>query len=346
MPEPVLREAGRALLDWQGQGAGVAEVSHRGAAFMAMAAAVEARLRRLLAIPEDYAVLFMQGGATLQQALVPLNLAAAGARADYLITGHWGQVALQQAAPYVDAHVVASAAPDFCAVPPASGWQLSAKAAYLHVTANETIHGVELNQRIQAPCPLVADFSSSIASRPIEVADYGLIYAGAQKNLGPAGITVVIVRRALLAREGQRRAPILDYRAHLARESMLNTPPTLNWYLLGLYLEWLESEGGVAAFATRHAQRSARLYAALDGSGGFYRNRVEKSVRSRINVPFFLPDAALEARFLAEAEQRGLVGLKGHKAVGGIRASLYNALPDTAVETLIDFMQEFCRHHG
>lgn len=341
-----MHKAKQELLDWQGIGASVMEISHRSADFIALAAQAEADLRALLQVPDDYAVLFMQGGATLQQALIALNLAAPGARADYLITGHWGKTALQQAAPYVDAHIVASGeAQGFCDVPARASWQLSADAAYLHVTDNETIHGVELNLPLDVEVPVVADFSSSIASRPIRVRDYGLIYAGAQKNLGPSGISVVIVARALLERSGQKRAPILDYRAHLARESMLNTPPTFNWYLLALCLDWMRQAGGVAAFGLSNAARAEKLYAAIDGSQGFYRNRVAAAHRSRMNVPFFLPTAELDAQFVAQAKARGLIGLKGHKVVGGIRASLYNALPDAAVDALVDFMQEFRHRH-
>lgn len=347
LPEPVLREAQAALWQWQETGTGVAEISHRSPAYMAMAGQVEADLRALLDVPDDYAVLFMPGGATLQQALLPLNLAAPGARAGYLITGHWGQTAMRQAAPHVAVQCVASAeAGGFTNVPEAASWLLPDDLSYLHVTANETIHGVELHRPVDAPCPVVADFSSSIASRPVDVRRYGVLYAGAQKNLGVAGITVVILQRALLQRSGQTRAEVLDYRAHAARGSMLNTPPTFNWYVLGLCLRWMRESGGVAAFAARHAARSARLYAAIDGSGGFYRNAVAADARSRINVPFFLPEARLEAQFVAAAEARGLLGLKGHAALGGIRASLYNALPDEAVAALIAFMQDFQRQHG
>ena len=347
LPEPVLRQAQSELLDWRGMGASVAEISHRSAAFIELAAEADADLRRLLSVPDDYAVLFLQGGATLQQALVPLNFAAAGQRADYLITGHWGQTALKQARVYVDARIVASGeSGGYRDVPARADWLLSGDAAYLHVTANETIHGVELRERIEASVPVIADFSSSIASEPVDVGDYGLIYAGAQKNLGPSGITVVIVRRELLERAGQPRADILNYASHAARDSMLNTPATFNWYLLGLCLKWMLDEGGVEAFGRRNAARAARLYAAIDESGGFYRNEVAPGVRSRMNVPFFLSDAALDGDFLREAGERGLIGLKGHKVVGGMRASLYNALPDAAVAGLIDFMQEFARRHG
>ncbi|MGY0504535.1 3-phosphoserine/phosphohydroxythreonine transaminase [Luteimonas sp. e5] len=347
LPEAVMRQARDELLDWQGLGASVAEVSHRSAAFIELAERSEADLRSLLQVPEDYAVLFLQGGATLQQALIALNFVAPGQAADYLLTGHWGRVALAQATPYVSARIIASAEADgFVSVPPRAQWQLSPQAAYLHVTANETIHGVELHERIDSPVPVIADFSSSIASYPIAISDYGVVYAGAQKNLGPSGISVVIVRRELLERAGQTRAPILDYRAHLQRGSMLNTPPTFNWYLLSLCLRWMLEQGGTEVFAKKHATRSARLYAAIDGSGGFYRNPVQAAARSRVNVPFFLHDPALESAFLEAARARGLDGLKGHKVLGGMRASLYNALPDAAVDALIDFMQEFARDHG
>ena len=347
LPEPVLRQAQAELLDWQGLGASVAEISHRSAPFTELAAQAEADLRQLLSVPDDYAVLFLQGGATLQQALIPLNLAAPGQAADYLITGHWGQTALKQARVYVDARVVASGeSSGYREVPSRADWQLSPNAAYLHVTANETIHGIELRERIQADAPVFADFSSSIASEPINIRDYGLIYAGAQKNLGPAGITVVIVRRDLLERAGQPRADILNYASHVARDSMLNTPPTFNWYLLGLCLRWMLDQGGVEAFGRRNAARASQLYAAIDGSDGFYRNEVAPLVRSRMNVPFFLRDDTLDTEFLRQASERGLVGLKGHKVVGGMRASLYNALPDAAVQALIDYMQEFAQRHG
>ncbi|RMH94908.1 3-phosphoserine/phosphohydroxythreonine transaminase [Lysobacter pythonis] len=347
LPAPVLRQAQAELLDWHGLGVSVAEISHRSAPFIELAAEAEADLRTLLSVPDDYAVLFMQGGATLQQALIPLNFAAPGQAADYLVTGHWGQTALKQARPCVDARVAASGAESgFREVPARGEWRLSGDAAYLHVTANETIHGVELRERIEADAPVFADFSSSIASEPVEVRDYGLIYAGAQKNLGPSGIAVVIIRRALLARAGQPRAEILAYASHAARDSMLNTPPTFNWYLLGLCLKWMLAEGGVEAFGQRNAARAARLYAAIDGSGGFYRNEVAPAVRSRMNVPFFLHAAELDAEFLRQAGERQLIGLKGHKVVGGMRASLYNALPDAAVDALIDFMREFQKTHG
>lgn len=348
LPEAVLRQAQAEMLDWNGMGASVAEISHRSAEFVALAAGVEADLRRLLSIPDEYAVLFLGGGATTQQALLALNFAAPGQTADYVVSGHWSKAALRQAAPYVAANVAASSeAEAFRSLPPRAGWRLSKDAAYVHITANETIHGVEFRGAPDVgEAPLFADFSSSIASEPIDVARYGLIYAGAQKNLGPAGISVVIVRRALFERNGQPRADIFDYRAHAARDSMLNTPPTWNWYLLGLTVRWMLEQGGAAEFARRNAEKAALLYATIDGSGGFYRNEVDPSARSRMNVPFFTCEPALDARFVSEARAAGMLGLKGHKAVGGLRASLYNAMPVEGVQALVDFMRRFQARHG
>lgn len=348
LPEPVLRQAQAEFLDWHGVGASIVELSHRGAEFMDVAAWAEADLRTLLSIPDSHAVLFLSGGATTQQALLALNFALPGQRADYIVSGHWSRTAMAQAAPYVDVREAASSqAGGFRALPPREAWQLSADAAYVHVTANETIHGVEFRDAPDVGAvPLFADFSSSIASAPIDVSRYGLVYAGAQKNLGPVGITVVIVRRDLLERAGQPRAPILDYRQHAARDSMLNTPPTWNWYLLGLTVRWMLEQGGVGEFARRSAGKSAMVYAAIDGSGGFYRNEVDPAARSRMNVPFFTRDAALDAVFVAESKAAGMIGLKGHKAIGGLRASLYNALPLEAVGELVGFMADFMRRHG
>lgn len=348
LPETVLRQAQEELLEYRGCGASVLEISHRGADFMALAQRAEADLRALLAIPDDYAVLFTSGGATTVQALLPLNFAAPGQAADYVISGHWGQTAQRQAAAVVAARTAASSeAGGFHDLPERLDWELSADAAYVHLTANETIHGVEWRQLPAfGTAPVIADFSSSIASEPVDVAQFGAIYAGAQKNLGPAGITVLIVRPDLLEREGQPRAPIFDYRAQRKAGSMLNTPPTWNWYLLGLCLRWMLDQGGVDEFARRNARKAALLYAAIDGSEGYYRNEVAARARSRMNVPFFLHDPALDAEFLAEAKQAGLIGLKGHRVLGGMRASLYNALPEAGVQALVDFMQEFRSNHG
>ena len=348
LPEPVLRQAQAEMLDWNGIGASIVEISHRSADFIAVAAEAEADLRTLMAIPDDYAVLFLSGGATTQQALLPLNFATPGQLADYVVTGHWGKTAIRQASPYVTVNVVADSEADgFRRIPARDSWQLGAGAAYVHITANETIHGVEFRDTPEVgEAPLFADFSSSIASEPVEVSKYGLIYAGAQKNLGPVGIAVVIVRRDLLERSGQPRADIFDYRSHAARDSMLNTPPTWNWYLLGLTVKWMLAEGGTVEFARRNAVKSGLVYAAIDDSGGFYRNEVATEARSRMNIPFFLPDETLTARFVAESKAAGLLALKGHKAVGGIRASLYNALPVEAAQALVAFMRDFQQRNG
>ncbi|AXI83799.1 phosphoserine transaminase [Xylella taiwanensis] len=348
LPEPVLRQAQAEMLEWNEAGASVMEISHRSAEFMALAAGIESDLRCLLGIPTDYAVLFLSGGATTQQALLPLNFAASGQTADYVVTGHWSKTALKQARPYVNINVVADGEPGgFHDIPSPAGWRLSKDAAYVHITANETIHGVEFRKIPEVgDVPLFADFSSSIAADLIDVSKYGLIYAGAQKNLGPVGICVVIVRRALLERIGQPRADIFTYALHAARDSMLNTPPTWNWYLLGLTVKWMLDEGGVQEFARRNHAKAQLVYQAIDQSGGFYRNGVAPAVRSRMNIPFFLPSAEQDARFVAEAKAAGLLALKGHKAVGGIRASLYNAMPLTGVQALVAFMHDFQQRYG
>jgi phosphoserine aminotransferase len=348
LPQSVLQQAADEMLDFRGVGASIVELSHRGEEFMQVAAEAEADLRNLLSVPEDYAVLFMAGGATTQQALIALNFATPGQAVDYVITGHWGKTAIKQVKPYVAANIAATGeAGGFRGIPPCADWQLSPDAAYVHITANETIHGVEFRDTPDTGAvPLFADFSSSIASEPLDVSRYGLIYGGAQKNLGPVGISVVIVRRSLLEREGQPRADIFDYRSHLKGESMLNTPPSWNWYLLGLTVKWMLAEGGVGEFARRNARKAALLYSAIDGSGGFYRNEVEHAVRSRMNVPFFLHDTALDKPFLEEAKAAGLISLKGHRALGGMRASLYNAMPEAGVETLARFMRDFQQRHG
>ncbi|QOW18674.1 phosphoserine transaminase [Lysobacter ciconiae] len=348
LPEAVLEQAREELLDWNGAGASVLELSHRGPEFMRAAEKAEADLRTLLSVPDDYAVLFLQGGATTQQALIPLNFAAAGQPADYVLTGHWGATAIKQAQPCVDARVAADTADGgYRGLPARADWALSEGAAYVHYTANETIHGVEFDHIPEVgEVPLIGDFSSSIASGPLDVSRFGVIYAGAQKNLGPVGLTVVIIRRDLLTRTGQARAPILDYAAHERAGSMLNTPPTLNWYLAGLMFQWMLDEGGVEEFARRSAVKSQMLYAAIDGSGGFYRNTVERSARSRMNVVFSLHDENLDARFLEQARAVGLISLKGHRVLGGMRASIYNAMPVSGAQALAEFMADFQQRNG
>lgn len=348
LPESVLRQAQAEMLDWNGIGASIVEISHRSAEFIEVAAAAEADLRKLLGIPEEYVVLFLGGGATTQQALLALNFAAPGQTVDYVVTGHWGRTAIRQVSPYAHVHVAADGeSGGYRNIPPRASWQLSRDAAYVHITANETIHGVEFRDTPDVgDVPLFADFSSSIASEPIDVSRYGVIYAGAQKNLGPVGVAVVIIRRELLERSGQPRADIFDYRSHAARESMLNTPPTWNWYLAGLVFRWMLAEGGVAEFARRNAEKARLVYDAIDGSDGFYSNHVDPAARSRMNVPFFLHDEALTARFVSESKAAGLLALKGHKVVGGIRASLYNAMPVHGAHALVDFMRDFQQRNG
>ncbi|WP_019304800.1 phosphoserine transaminase [Xanthomonas oryzae] len=348
LPESVLRQAQAEMVEWNGVGASIVEISHRSADFMAVAAAAEADLRSLLSIPDDYAVMFTAGGATTIQALLPLNFAAPGQAADYVITGYWGKTAIKQASAYVDARIAADAETGgFIDIPPAASWTLSPHSAYVHITANETIHGVEFRDTPDVgTLPLFADFSSSIASEPLDISRYGLIYAGAQKNLGPVGISVVIVRRDLLERAGQPRADIFNYASHVARDSMLNTPPTWNWYLLGLTVKWMLEQGGVQEFARRNAEKAGLVYGAIDGSGGFYRNLITPAVRSRMNIPFFLPDEQLDALFVSESKAAGLLALKGHKVVGGIRASLYNAMQVAGAQALANFMHDFQQRHG
>jgi phosphoserine aminotransferase len=313
-----------------------------------VAAQAEADLRALVGIPDDYAVLFLSGGATTQQALLALNFASPGGTVDYVVSGHWGKTAIKQVKPYVNVNIAATSEDNgFAAIPPCESWRLTPGADYVHITANETIHGVEFRYTPDVgETPLFADFSSSIASEPIDVSKYGVIYAGAQKNLGPVGVAVVVVRKDLLQREGLPRADIFDYRSHAARDSMLNTPPTWNWYLAGLVFKWMLAEGGVQEFARRNAEKARIVYEAIDASGGFYRNHVLPEFRSRMNIPFFLPDETLTARFVSESNAVGLLALKGHKAVGGLRASLYNAMPVAGAEALAAFMREFQQRNG
>ena len=346
LPLPVLERAREELLDWQG-GMSVMEVSHRSRAFTEVAERAESDLRELLAVPRNYRVLFMQGGATAQFFAVPLNLAQPGRAADYVNTGHWSERAIKEARRFVDVRIAADeAASRYTTVPDPGLLRLTPEAAYLHYTPNETIGGVEFPYVPDTGgAPLVADMSSSILSRPIDVSRFGLIYAGAQKNIGPAGITVVIVREDL-ARGARAATPaVFDYRAVAEAGSMLNTPPTFGWYVAGLVFQWLKGEGGLAAMERRNRAKSAMLYAAIDGSG-FYSNPVAVDCRSWMNVPFRLARPELEKTFLAEAESAGFANLAGHRAVGGMRASLYNAMPEAGVAALVDFMRDFERRYG
>jgi phosphoserine aminotransferase len=348
LPEAVLRQAQQELLEWGAERASVMEISHRGKAFEAMAAQAERDLRELLAVPDNYRILFLQGGATQHFVQIPMNLARPDQPADYIVTGAWGQKAVAEAKSYCKVNVAASSeAGNFTSIPPRAEWKLSPDAAYVHVTPNETIHGVEfLDTPDVGAAPLVADLSSTILSRPVDVSRYGLIYAGAQKNIGPSGLVVVIVRDDLLGRAPSSLAKILTYAAHAKENSLLNTPPTFSWYLAGLVFKWMKAEGGMATFAARNRRKAEMMYAAIDGSGGYYRNPVDPAARSWMNIPFTLHDAALDDAFLSESKDAGLLSLKGHRALGGMRASIYNAMPLEGVQALVSFMADFARRHG
>jgi phosphoserine aminotransferase len=346
LPTEVLEIARDEMLDYRGTGMSVMEMSHRSAAFVAIAEQAEADFRELLAVPDDYAVLFLQGGATLQFAMVPLNLLGDLRRADYLNIGSWSTKAIQEARRFCEVNVVASSeARHFADIPDRAEWSLSDDAAYLHICSNETIGGVQFHDFPEVPMPLVADMSSDILSRPLDVSRFALIYAGAQKNIGPAGLTVVVVRRDLLGRARPGTPGMLDYAVHAEAGSMSNTPPTFAWYLAGLVFQWLKAQGGVEGIQALNQRKAAKLYEAVERSN-FYRSPVARPHRSLMNVPFTLPDPALDKPFLAGAEQRGLTNLKGHRSVGGMRASLYNAVPEAAVDALVEYMQSFEHEHG
>ncbi|MGH8130507.1 MAG: 3-phosphoserine/phosphohydroxythreonine transaminase [Steroidobacteraceae bacterium] len=346
MPLPVLEQARDELLDWQG-GMSVMEISHRSRAFMEVAEQAEADLRELLVIPPHYRVLFMQGGATAQFSAVPLNLADSGATADYVNTGHWSERTIKEARRLVTVHIAADeSGSNYTTVPDQAALKMTSGAAYLHYTPNETIGGVEFPYIPDAGgVPLVADMSSTILSRPLDVTRFGLIYAGAQKNIGPAGITVVIVRDDLIRRARAGTPIVFDYRAVADAGSMLNTPPTFGWYFAGLVFKWLKREGGLAAMAKRNRAKAEALYGAIDASS-FYSNPVARNCRSWMNVPFRLAKPELEKTFLAEADVAGLTNLAGHRTVGGMRASIYNAMPAEGVAALVDFMRDFEQRYG
>ncbi|MDI5890528.1 3-phosphoserine/phosphohydroxythreonine transaminase [Halomonas rhizosphaerae] len=354
LPTAVLERARDELLDYHGRGLSVMEMSHRGEDFVAIADQAEADLRELLAIPDNYRVLFTQGGASLQFAALPYNLLGAGGRANFLHTGIWGKKAISEARHlFGDVHVAASSEENgHSAVPRQEDILLSDDAAYLHYTANETIGGLafdyipEARRPDRSEVPLVCDMSSSILSGPLDVSRFGVIYAGAQKNIGPAGLVVVIVRDDLLDQARGDMPTLFGYRALSEAGSMVNTPATYSWYLAGLVFDWLKGDiGGLAAMDAINRRKAARLYAAIDGSG-LYANPITLRNRSRMNVPFVLADPRLDRLFLEEAEAAGLLNLKGHRSVGGMRASLYNAVPEAAVEALIDFMADFENRRG
>lgn len=347
LPVDVLEQVQRELLDWEGKGASVMEVSHRGNAFMRVAEDAESALRELLAIPGRYKVLFLQGGATGQFSAVPMNLAKPYSVVDYLITGLWSKKAAGEARHYCNVHIVSDeAASRYTTVPAPDSIKFSHDAAYVHYKPNETIGGVEFPYVPETGgLPLIADMSSTLLSRPVDVSRFGLIYAGAQKNIGPAGLTIVIVHEDLMGRARAGTPPIWNYEAMAKEGSMVNTPPTFAWYVAGLVFRWLIKQGGLLAIAQRNQTKAQTLYAAIDGSS-FYQNSVAKNCRSRMNIPFTLAEPEFDATFLAESHAAGLTELKGHRSVGGMRASLYNAMPLEGVEALVAFMKEFERRHG
>jgi phosphoserine aminotransferase len=348
LPIEVLEQVREELTDWQASGMSVMEVSHRSKSFIAVAEQAEQDLRELLAVPANYKVLFLQGGATGQFAAIPLNLTQRDSAVDYVNTGNWSKKAIAEAKRYcAKVNVVADAAAGgYNTVPEQASWQCSEQAAYLHYTPNETIGGVAFPFIPQTGAvPLIADYSSSILSEPLDVSRFGLIYAGAQKNIGPAGICLVIVRDELLGKARPDTPSVWDYKQMAAEGSMSNTPPTFAWYVAGLVFKWLKERGGLVAMGARNHNKAAALYAVIDGSG-FYANPVPVPFRSIMNVPFTLANPDLDKTFLKQAKDAGLANLEGHRSVGGMRASIYNAMPPEGVMALMQFMQEFERHHG
>ena len=341
LPVEVLEQAQSEMLDWQGAGLSVMEMSHRSAEIVAIAGTAEADLRELLNISDDYAVLFLQGGASSQFSAIPLNLLKDGGTADYINTGQWSKKAIKEAKRFGNINVAASSEDDnFASIPAFDSWKLSKDAAYLHYTPNETIGGVEFFWTPETDAPLVADMSSTILSRPIDVSKFGVIYAGAQKNIGPAGLTIVIVRKDLMGNAADNTPTMLDWKTAADNDSMYNTPPTYAIYLAGLVFKWLKKQGGLEAIAKINQAKAEKLYGYIDNSG-FYANPVELASRSSMNIPFTLKDAELDKAFLKGADEKGLLNLKGHRSVGGMRASIYNAVPMESIDALIAYMQEF-----
>ncbi len=348
LPLEVLQQARDELVDWHGCGMSVMEMSHRGKEFIGIAAKAEADLRELMAIPKNYKVLFLQGGATLQFAMVPMNLLRGKTKADYIHTGDWSKKAIAEAKNFCTVNIAASGeSTKFTGIPPQNTWKLDPQAAYVHYTPNETIGGVEFHWVPETGgVPLVADMSSTILSRPIDVSRFGLIYAGAQKNIAPAGLTIVIVREDLIGQTIKGTPQMLDYKVHADNDSMSNTPPAYAWYVAGLTFQWLKRQGGLNAMAALNKRKADKLYACIAASGGFYRSPIDPTCRSWMNIPFTLADPKLDDTFLKEADAAGLVQLKGHRSVGGMRASLYNAMPEAGVDALIQFMQQFQKKKG
>ena len=356
IPEEVLQRAASEMLDWHGSGMGVMEMSHRGKEFISIYEQAEADLRELLAVPPEFKILFMQGGGLAENAIVPLNLSRA-ATVDFVVTGSWSQKSRKEAAKYAaEVHTAASGeASGFTTLPDPAGWQLSRGASYVHICSNETIHGVEFHElpdlkSLGSEAPLVIDFSSHVASRPVDWSRVGLAFGGAQKNIGPAGLTMVIVRDDLLGHALSACPSAFDYRVVADNHSMYNTPPTWGIYMAGLTFQWLKKQregalSGVAAMEARNIAKARLLYDFIDASP-FYVNKVAANCRSRMNIPFFLQDESRNDAFLAGAKARGLLQLKGHKSVGGMRASIYNAMPLAGVQALVDYMQEFEKQHA
>ncbi|MBQ0961241.1 3-phosphoserine/phosphohydroxythreonine transaminase [Ideonella sp. 4Y11] len=351
LPEPVLQQAAAEMLDWHGSGMGVMEMSHRGKEFISIYDAAERDLRELLAVPSQFRILFMQGGGLGENAFLPMNCSRGGA-VDVVVTGSWSQKSLQEARKYADAQAAASNEADrHTTLPAPASWRLRDNAAYVHVCSNETIHGVEMHTlpdlaALGHRAPLVVDCSSHVLSRSIDWSRVGLAFAGAQKNIGPAGVTIVIVREDLLGHALPITPSAFDYKNVADNASMYNTPPTYGIYIAGLVFQWIKAQGGVAEMERRALEKAALLYGYLDDNGGFYANRVARDARSRMNVPFFLADERLNEPFLAGAREAGLLQLKGHKSVGGMRASIYNAMPLAGVQALVTYLQDFARRHG
>jgi phosphoserine aminotransferase len=348
LPEPVLRRAAEEMLDWHGCGMSVMEMSHRGKEFISIAEQAESLLRELLAVPANYKVLFMQGGAIGENAIVPMNLLRGKKSIDFIDTGEWSKKSIKEATKYAAVNVAASSADTgYDRVPPRGGWKLDADAAYVHICSNETIGGVQYHFTPEVgSVPVVADMSSDILSRPIDVSKYGLIYGGAQKNIGPAGLTIVIVRDDLIGQALPICPSAFDFKTVADNDSMYNTPPTYAIYIAGLVFTWLKAQGGLAAMAERNRAKAALIYDFLDAGSGFYKSPVQKDSRSMMNVPFKLADESLDGAFLKGAEARGMLQLKGHRSVGGMRASIYNAMPSEGVQALVSYMKEFEASHG
>jgi phosphoserine aminotransferase len=351
LPQAVLQQAADEMLDWHGSGMGVMEMSHRGKEFISIYEAAERDLRELLAVPANYRILFMQGGGLGENAFLPMNCSRGGA-VDVVVTGSWSQKSLAEARKYADAQAAASNEADrHTSMPSPASWRLRDGAAYVHVCSNETIHGIEMHTlpdlaALGSRAPLVVDCSSHVLSRAIDWSRVGLAFAGAQKNIGPAGVTIVIVREDLLGHALPITPSAFDYKNVADNASMYNTPPTYGIYIAGLVFQWIKAQGGVAEMERRAMEKAALLYGYLDDNGGFYANRVARDARSRMNVPFFLADERLNEAFLAGAREAGLLQLKGHKSVGGMRASIYNAMPLAGVQALVTYLQDFARRHG